>query len=330
MAGVDDVVGMLLRSDEPSIRWRVRTALLGEAGDAPAIRSLQDEIRRSRRVATILDASRGLPAYAKWRGPHWALQSLAALGYPPAADELLPLRDVALERWLAPGYLRDADVDRITATTYEHAVPRVQGRSRVHASQQGGALLAIIRLDLDDGRAATLANRLREWQWPDGGWNCDRHPDTAMSSVHETLLPLRGLAAYSEVERDAGARSAAVGAAEVLLTRRVAWRRTSDHPLSPDAIQLHYPRYWHYDVLGGLLGLGELGVLDDPRCDDALDLLESRRRPDGGWGADARYWRIGDTGTGVESVSWGPAAPRGMNEWVTAEALAVLAAAGRI
>lgn len=307
----------------------MRTGVLGEPADDAGVRALQDEIRRSRRVRSIIDGCRSLPAYSKWRGPHWALQSLADLGYPVGDEELLPVRDVVLERWLAPQYLRDIDVSRITTATFEEAVPRVQGRSRVHASQQGGALLAIIRLGLDDGRAATLSERLRDWQWPDGGWNCDRRPATAMSSVHETLLPMRGLAAYAEAADDDAARTAAAAASEVFLARRVAWRRHSGHPLSADAMKLHHPAYWHYDVLAGLVGLSDLGLLNDPRCADALDLLESRRRPDGGWSADAQHWRLAADGSGSESVSWGPGVPRGMNEWVTVDALAVLTAAGR-
>ena len=326
---MDDIVSRLLKSDEPSVRWQVRTGVLSESADDPAIRALQDEIRRSPRVRSILDAAQGLPAYAKWRGPHWALQSLAALGYPRGDVELVPLRDIVLDRWLAPRYLADADVERITKAGYDSAVPRLAGLSRVHASQQGGALLAIVRLGIDDGRAAQLADRLLTWQWPDGGWNCDRHPDASTSSVHETLLPMRGLAAYAGAVGDAAARTAARAAAEVLLSRRVAWRRTSNAPLFSAAVKLHYPAYWHYDVLAGLTGLRELDLLGDRRCADALDLLESRRRPDGGWGADARHWRVAEEGSGAESVSWGSPAPRSANEWVTAAALAVLATAGR-
>src|SRR5580765_8303714 len=110
---MDEVVSQLLRSEEPSIRWRVRTAVLGEAVDDPSIQSLQEEIRRSPRARSIIDGCLGLPAYAKWRGPHWALQSLAALGYPQGADELIPLREVMLDRWLAPMYLQDADLTRV-------------------------------------------------------------------------------------------------------------------------------------------------------------------------------------------------------------------------
>ena len=67
----------------------------------------------------------------------------------------------------------------------------------------------------------------------------------------------------------------------------------------------------------------------DPRCEDALDHLEARRRPDGGWSADARYWRISERGSNTEAVSWGKVSARAMNEWVTCDALAVLSVAGR-
>ena len=330
MAAMDDVVSQLLRSEEPSVRWRVRTAVLGEQADDPAIRALQHDIRRSPRVAAILNGCDGLAPYAKWRGPHWALLALARLGYPSGDPALFPLRDVVIDHWLRPRYLTDADVGSVTKATHEAAVPRVSGRSRVHASQQGGALLAIIHLGLDDGRASTLSDRLRAWQWPDGGWNCDRDPHASMSSVHETLLPMRGLTAYADAMDDASARSAAIAAAEVFLARRVAWRRSSDEPLSADAVKLHYPAYWHYDVLAGLDGLRELGLLDDIRCDAALTLLQSRRHTQGGWGADARYWRVADAGANIESVSWGAASTRNVNEWLTADALAVLTAAGRL
>jgi len=48
-------------------------------------------------------------------------------------------------------------------------------------------------------------------------------------------------------------------------------------------LDLHYPAYWHYDVLQALLVLGRAGRLGDERANDALDLLARRRRPDGRW-----------------------------------------------
>lgn len=99
------------------------------------------------------------------------------------------------------------------------------------ASQQGAALLAVTRLGLADERAATLVERLRHWQWPDGGWNCDKRPGARMSSVAETLLPLRGLAAYASANGDRTARAAArplTGRDAATGPRRRAAARTPD------------------------------------------------------------------------------------------------------
>lgn len=327
---MDEVLAGLLRSEEPSVRWRVRTGVLGEADDTRPVRALRDEVRRSPRVRTIIKAAEGMHPYAKWKGSHWALLSLAGLGYPAGDSELFSLRDAVLEHWLAPRYMKDVDVSRATKAAAQAGVVRIAGRSRRCGSQQGGALLAIVRLGIDDGRGATLAGRLREWQWPDGGWNCDVSPVAAMSSVNETLLPMRGLKSYADASGDTSAADTARGAAEVLLQRRLAWRRSSAEPIAPDVMKTHHPVYWHYDFLAGLIGLMELGLLADPRCGDALDYLQSQRRPDGGWGADAKYWRISDDGSNIESVSWGPISRQASNEWVTCEALTVLAATGRL
>jgi hypothetical protein len=252
------------------------------------------------------------------------------IGYPRGDSTLLPLRDAVLDLWLAEHFLHDREVELVTKREAAKTVPRVNDRSRRCASQQGGALLATLRLGIDDGRAATLARRLQDWQWPDGGWNCDLRPLTEMSSVNETLLPMRALTAFANETDDRAAHHAADAAAQVFLTRRVAWRRSTREPITPDVMKLHYPVYWHFDLLAGLVGLGELGLLTDPRCEDALEYLESRRRPDGGWSADSRYWRVSDRGSNTESVPWGRVSARVPNEWVTCDALTVLNAAGRL
>ncbi|HTJ59864.1 MAG TPA: hypothetical protein VL333_01595, partial [Candidatus Saccharimonadales bacterium] len=102
--------------------------------------------------------------------------------------------------------------------------------------------------------------------------------------------------------------------------------------MTPDFVALHYPHYWHYDVLAGLTAMVEIGRINDPRCADALDLLESKRRPDGGWPAERRYYTVSRAAamrSNADSVDWGGTGRTRMNEWVTAEALTVLRAAGR-
>ena len=134
---MDVAVARLLGSEDPAVRWRVRTRVLGESTQARAVRALSAEVRGTPRAQAILRASDGLRPYAKWRGPHWALLALAAMGYPRGDSDLLPLRDAVLDLWLAPRYLQDRDVKRVTSGVSDTSVPRVAGRSRRCASQQG-------------------------------------------------------------------------------------------------------------------------------------------------------------------------------------------------
>jgi hypothetical protein len=309
-------VDTLLRSDEPSVRWKVRTQVLGETPDSPAIRRLQGQIRRSPRVRAMLDGEFPRNAYSKWRGAHWVLATLADIGYPPGDASLAPLRDKVVSTWLHESYYR--------------SVPLVEGRYRRCGSQQGYALLALTTLELAPDRTGDLVERLLHWQWPDGGWNCDRKPSADTSSFHETLLPMRGLSAYASKHDETRAATAARRAGDVFLLRRLAFRRSTSELIKREFTRLRYPSYWHYEVLGGLKGMVELGLIHDDRCADALDLLESKRLPDGGWPAEKSFYGAA-SGTAMRDwVDWGGVDAKRLNEWVTADALAVLRAAGRL
>jgi hypothetical protein len=326
-AGVHgSIVESLLGSEEPSIRWKVRTQVLDEAPDSAGIVELRAEIRGSERVRRLLGPclSADRPgAYAKWQGAHWVLAALADLGYPAGDASLHPLREQVLATWLDESYYVEFEATAKSAAYRRRGVPVMRGRHRRCASQQGNALRFLTVLGVADSRSDDLVERLLHWQWPDGGWNCDKNPAADTSSFCETLLPLRGLAAY-------GSAAAARRAAEVLLARRLAYRVSTGDLIHAEFVKLHYPLYWHYDVLGGLKGMAELGLLGDGRCADALDLLESLRLADG-WPAHARYYRVSpNVALHHDSVDWGGASTRRANPWVTAEALAVLRAAGRL
>jgi len=76
--------------------------------------------------------------------------------------------------------------------------------------------------------------------------------------------------------------------------------------------------------------MAETGHIRDPRCADALDLLESKQLPDGGWPAESRYYAVSKTiKLGNDFVDWGGTSSKRLNPWVTADALSVLVAAGR-
>ena len=253
------------------------------------------------------------------------------LGIRAEIRPLEPLRDRVVEGWLEPMFYLDFAVDAKADAYKQRGVPVIDGRHRRCASQQGNALLAVIRLGLVDDRAQRLAERLLHWQWPDGGWNCDKEPTADTSSFMETLPPMRGLAAYAAASGDDEAGRAAERGAEVFLERRLFKRRSDGRVIHPEFTKLHYPLYWHYDVLAGLKALAELGRSGDPRCADALDVLEAKRLPDGGWPAEARYYKQSSTvALGNDDVDWGGTSTRRMNPWVTVDALAVLRASGRL
>jgi hypothetical protein len=333
-----ELVGRLLSASDPSIRWRTRVRVLGEGRSDRSVRRLEEQIRKSRTVRRLLahraarfreGAARSL--YHYWQGLHWALASLADIGYPPEDATLHPILDRALTFWTQPRYQRLVEEDGTGDRNATQGVRVIAGRPRRCASVQGNALLYATRLGGRDDRVRLLAGMIERWQWEDGGWNCDRRPEARVSSFMETLLPMRGLAAYAAAARSSRARSASRRAAELFLCRRMYRRRSDGSVMRPDFVRLHYPVYWHYDVLAGLKGIAEAGRLADPRTSDALDWLESRELPRGGWPADRQFFHVARGFEGsAEYVDWGDGDPQRANPWVTTDALGVLAAAGRL
>ena len=333
------VIDGLLRSEDPSIRWKTRVHVLGEGSGSRHVRALREEIRGSPRVRALLSRQKQLgrpgtarQVYYKWQGLHWVLAALADIGYPTGDKSLYPMRDRVLEFWLGPSFFREFEA-RTQAEAYRGSgVPVMRGRYRRCASQQGNALLSLITLGIADDRADSLVERLLHWQWPDGGWNCDKHPEADTSSFMETLHPMVGLAAYAKKSRNAAASKAATRASEVFLRRRLFKRVSDGRVIHADFTALHYPLYWHYDYLGGLKAMTKIGKVRDARCTDALDLLEERRLPDGGWPAEKRHYKARPRSmeSNADSVDWGGTSKKRMNEWVTVDALAVLRAAGRL
>jgi hypothetical protein len=333
---MDNVVNQLLHSDDPSIRYRTLVDVLGKPAESAEAKEARAAIPSSERVQRMLSLRRedgripGSP-YAKFTGAHWTVALLADLGYPPGDTSLLPLRDQVFTLWLSPSHTREFEC-KTKASCYGRGggVPILQGRARRCGSQEGYALYAALTLGLADERVGQLAANLIRWQWPDGGWNCDRTPEAVNSSFHETQWPLRALALYARVTGDAEAKEAADRAAEVFLKRKLYKRVRDGKVIHPAFTKLCYPGYWHYDFLAGLKVMAEGGYIGDARCQDALDLLESKRLPDGGFPAEKKYYKVGDTpGGSVSLVDWGGTSARTMNPFVTVDALYVLRMAGR-
>jgi len=311
----------------PVIAYRARRLLAGESEGTPAMRRLRREIGECRMAQDLLrglDMERWSP-YRKWQGPHWTLYSLAEIAYPPGDRRLFPVRQRVLEWMFSPAFLKPP-----STAIY----PDQPERPRRCASMEGNAIWSQLGLGIvDETRVPLLVDRLLAMQWPDGGWNCDKRPGARTSSVQETLLPLRGLAAWQRATGEARVRKATARAAEVLLQRRLLWRQRDGELIRPEwggpVDKIHYPIRF-YDVLSALLVMTEIGRVGDPRCQMALDMLERKRLADGmfpvEWTNTRPADRIQSRGTYAD---WGPRSLKTGNPFVTIDALYVLQAAGR-
>lgn len=304
----------LLASREPAIRGMARRDLLGEPADDDLSRTTAGPMVRKLLAGQQRDGGFGGHPYQKWTGAHWRIVSLVELEVPRGEPRAVAAADRVLH-WL-------------TSAANLAPIRRVKGLPLSDASIQGNAVAACTRLGLaEDPRVGILAERIVEWQWPDGGWNCDGRASGRRSSFHETLCTIWGLHEYATATGDSSAAAAARRGVELLLEHRLFRKHGTGEPIHGSWIKLHYPAYWHYDILHALHVLRQMGLVADPRASDALDIVAKRRRPDGRWTADAYWWSPPGSGKSTpEVLDWGRGKPSPM---LTLNALRVLKAAGR-
>ncbi len=291
-----------------------RRDLLDEPDPPEAASVLDGPLVRGLLSGQRPDGGFGNHPYRKWTGAHWRLVNLVELGVPAGEPRCMAALDGVLE-WLTAR-------DRLGRVATSAA-----GLPLSDASIEGNALAVACRLGAaGDPRTSMLAKVLVRWQWPDGGWNCDRLASGRRSSFHESLIPMWALWEYGRATGGRDALRAADRAAELFLEHRVFRRGGSGPPVHSSWVALHYPPFWHYDVLQALHLLARVGRAEDERATDALDLLEQRRLPDGRWRAGGSWWMPPGSSRAPEAVDWGRTGPSPM---ITLNALRVLKAAGR-
>lgn len=318
----EECLRSLAENPETVIRWKWARYIKNTPPSREETHTASQELSSSSIIKRLLSdrtADSQIPyhPYDKWFGAHWVLSILADLGFPEGDQTLKPMLEQCYQLWLSK--------------EHEKYIRMINARVRRCASQEGNCIYYSLALGLPDGRTEQLASRLLKWQWEDGGWNCDKRPEAAKSSFHETLIPLRGLAWYARCSGDPQALQAVERAAEVFLKRHLFIRLSDSKVMDANFVKLHYPSYWHYDVLFGLKVLAEAGFLGDPRCTKALELLESKQLPDGGFPAEDRYYRLDDKKlSGHSRVDWGGTSKVHMNPFVSLDAFRVLKQAGRL
>lgn len=285
------MIKRLLESSDPAIRRL--------AGDGEA------QVLASPLVQKLLEFPDVHP-YKKWWGVHWRLVALADLGVPTRTPQLEEGVEKEL-KWL---------------TTSRRKIVKINGLVRRCASIEGNAVYACSKLGFAlDPPVGKLTEHLLEWQWPDGGWNCDENASGRRSSFHETVTPALGLAAYHAVTGNKDALEGARRSAVLLLEHHLFRSMVTREVIHPSWIKPHYPPYWHYDILQGLRLLEAVGFLGDPRGEEALEILQKSRRKDGRFSGPS-WWSTKQP----DAVDWG----RGPeNEMLNLRIEQILLAAGK-
>ena len=95
--------------------------------------------------------------------------------------------------------------------------------------------------------------------------------------------------------------------------------------MNPIFTQLFFPHYWRYNIVSGLAIVAECGYSDDLRVKDAIQLIEAKNLPDGGYPSEKKFYHTGKASTSGKSlINWGGVSKKKSNEWVTLEVLSTL------
>ena len=283
-----DVVGWLLDSD-PAIRWQVmrdltdaseqdiaaERARVASEGWGARLLALQrqdgqwDGGKPTFRSPAAANWWQSMPPerkgtlFPEWTSTTWSLALLRAFGLHPASTEARRAVGLVREhvRW-------EHDGEPYFAGEVE---PCINGRTVALGAYFGEDVRGIV-------------DRLLGEQMADNGWNCEQENGSTRGSFNSTIDVLEGLLEYEHARGSPPeVRAARLRGQAYLLERRMLRRLSTGELIDPAFTRFSFPTYWHYDVLRGLDYLRAAGAAPDERVTEAIDLVESKRDPDGRW-----------------------------------------------
>jgi len=311
----------LLRTDEPSVRYRVLRELLDRPEGDREVAAARRRIGRVGWAAELLALQ--LPG-GQWATPNSAPRDMEGPKYIATRYVLHVLADLGMNRSDARvAQAARLYLDRVSSPRFNE-----MGGRDSEVCCTGGDVRIAMRLGVgDDPRVARSVAWLIGAQKHDGGWHC-------FPSKTGTLDSWQALAAFAtipEARRSPEMNRAIQRGLEFYLDRELMFEKGATYA---PWLRSHFPVHYYYDVLVGLDIVTALGKGSDPRLAKALDWLEARRNPDGSWNLDAVHPDLGDddylAGVGTPFFSLGLEFPGRPSRWTTVTALKVLRRAGRI
>jgi hypothetical protein len=271
-----NVIDWLLDAD-PAIRWQVlrdltdaspeevaaERARLEHEGWVARLLAVEDDDGQWAGGACFPAGYRGEDPGQPWTSTMHTLQTLQLFGLDPVSDAARRAIPLIAEncRWEHDGQRYfDGEVE-----------PCINGRTI-----ESGAYFGV--------DVSPLVQRMLGERLADGGWNCRAEEGSVRSSFDSTIDVLDGLLEY---ERATGGSPAVLDARrcgeEYLLERQLFRRRSTGDVVRAEYLEFAFPYYWHYDVLRALDYFRGSGAVPDPRMAEAVELVRSKRQPDGRW-----------------------------------------------
>ena len=287
------VLDWLLEPSSPSVRYLTMTRLLGRSPEDPEVEAARRAIMTTGAVPQILanqndDGSWGLPEKfytLKYTGTVWTVLLLAEL----AADPADPRVRKACEFILSHSWNEETG-----GFSYQQSARTEKGLSSgVIPCLTGNMVYSLIRLGyLDDERVQRAIDWIVTWQRADDG--IDYRPDGAIYKRMTSCLgrhschmgvakSLKALTAIPPDRRSEAVQAKLTQLTDYFLLHHLYKKSHQlDQIAKPGWLKPGFPLMYNTDIVELLELFLDLGI-DDPRLQDAKDILRSRQQPDSRW-----------------------------------------------
>ncbi|MGC9357507.1 MAG: hypothetical protein ACP5GX_06570 [Anaerolineae bacterium] len=278
MVHEESVMDWLLESD-PAIRWQVLQDLVG--ADEKTVTAERAKVATEGWGPRLLVEQEphgqfGGGLYSpKWISTTYTMALLRRMGLPPSHPQARKSCRLLLDE----GFYKDGGIN--FSVSYNHSETCITGIIL--------AILAYFRYD--DDRVDALVEHLLDQQLGDGGWNCRSYRGDTHSSFHTTINVLEGLREYEKAHADSDSTvgEAQTQGREFLLVHRLFRSHRTGEVVDARMTRFSFPPRWYYDILRALDYFQDVNAPFDERLDDALAILEKKRRKDGRWPLQNRH-----------------------------------------
>ena len=287
------ILDWLLEPSNPSVRYLTLTRLMGRPSIDPDVEESRRAIMTTGAVPQILanqneDGSWGIPDKfytLKYTGTVWTVLLLAEL----AADPADPRIRKACEFILSHSWNEETG-----GFSYQQSARSERGlTSSVIPCLTGNMVYSLIRLGyMDDERVQRAIDWIVTLQRADDG--IDDRPEGAIykrltscfgrHSCHMGVAKsLKALAAIPHEQRSEAVQAKLTQLTDYFLIHHLYKKSHQlDQIAKPGWLKPGFPLMYNTDIVELLELFLDLGI-EDPRLDDAIDILRTRQQPDGRW-----------------------------------------------